>query len=184
MISRRCQFSTKTNYTTYSERRSAPVRLFIRQPPVQWLLLHTNIIALEALYKSEQGVIKHTSQMAFGCDSELLLSKVLHPLRTYPDKTSFHAQFQEMSVRLRRFKEIRNQNPRFVMMRMKHQSQKQRSSNAFLFGNDFHLSLLARQTCVNGVVDEGALEEIVRVGHHDLGGCCPGKYDGHRDDRR
>ena len=99
VISRRCQVSTKTNYTTYFERRSAPVRLFIRQPPVHGLLLHTNIIALEALNKSEQVVIKYTLQMAFGCDSWLLLLKVIEPLRTYPDKTSFHAQFQVKSVR-------------------------------------------------------------------------------------
>ena len=37
--------------------------------------------------------------MAFGYDSELSLWRVIQPLRTYHDKTSFHAQFQEKSVR-------------------------------------------------------------------------------------
>ena len=37
--------------------------------------------------------------MAFDCNSELFLSKVLQPLGTYPDKTSFHASFPENAVR-------------------------------------------------------------------------------------
>ena len=98
-ISRRFQAHTQTNFTTYSDLSSAPVRLFIRRPPAHRLLLHINIIAFESLSISEQVVIKHTSQMTFGSDSELLLLKVLQPLRTYHDGTSFHPQLQETSVR-------------------------------------------------------------------------------------